>query len=149
MTVPNALPSYVPAGRYLCEIKSDPVQRASRFSEGKFYIELALQIRDTRGQFFEYPFRTNLKSPNYHQILIVCGGKIVENGVTEGPETLIGKKFVAEIGVKLSQDQKRTINELLKVTPYVPKKPAPEEKIEEPLEEIEPIVDDEGDTIPF
>jgi len=145
MSVPSALPTVVPAGKYLCEIVSDPVQKASTFpgQEGKFYLQLNLRIRSEKGEWFDYPLSTSLKSPRYHQILQVCGGRLLPNGVTQGPETLAGKQFIAEIGKKLSQDKKRQVNELLEVWAVTPPQPFPE------AAEPEELVDDEGETVAF
>ena len=149
MSVPAAMPSYVPAGRYLCRVADDPAEKASQFAEGKFYIELALQIQSERGEWFAFPLATTLKSPIYHEILRLCGGRLLESGITQPPETLIGKQFIAKIGERLSRDKKRTVNEVLQVLPYVSKKkPAPEE-LEEPTAEPEEPTDDEGGVVPF
>jgi predicted nuclease with RNAse H fold len=151
MTVPSALPTVVPAGRYLCEIAGDPVQKASQFAEGKFYLELSLRIRNEKGQWFDFPLSTTVKSPRYHQILQVCGGQLLPNGVTMAPESLIGKKFIAKITERLSRDGKRQVNEVLEVFPYVAKEKAAlatQEPVE-PTAEPEELTDDEGEVVPF
>lgn len=151
MSVPNALPTCVPTGKYLCRVISDPVQKASRFAEGKFYLEVALQIQNEKGNWFEFPLATTIKNPRYHEILQVCGGRILMNGITEGPETLVGRQFVAKIIERPSRDGKRQVNEITEVFPFAPKKKTaqPAEETEETPVETEPIVSDEGDVIPF
>jgi hypothetical protein len=151
MGVPSALPTVVPSGRYLCEIAGDPVQKASQFAENKFYLELSLRIRNEKGQWFDFPLSTTVKSPRYHQILQVCGGQLLPNGVTMAPETLIGRKFVAKITERLSRDGKRQVNEVLEVFPYVPKEKATpaNQQVIEPAAEAEELIDDEGEVVPF
>jgi len=146
MSVPSALPTVVPAGRYLCEIASDPVQKASTFpgQEGKFYLQINLKIRSEKGEWFEYPLSTSLKSPRYHAILQACGGKLLPNGVTQPPDVLVGKQFMAEIGKKLSQDNKRTVNELLEVWPCAAPQPVSETEKSE-----KQVTDDEEEPDPF
>jgi hypothetical protein len=148
LTVPNALPKTVPAGRYICRVVNDPVEKASSFpgQEGRTYLQLDLRIQNEDHEWFDYPLSTSIKSPSYHAILRVCGGKVLMNGMTQAPPTLVGCRFIAKIGERLSQDKKRQVNEILDVWPCQGPEPLPKEA---PAEAKEEILDDDGEPAPF
>lgn len=136
MPLPIAVPSVIPSGEYVAEIKADPEEKASQFNPAKTYFEMPLTLQNQRGEYFDFIFSFNPKTPAYHMLLEIVGGEKQPTGFTIPPkESYIGKKFVARITVRSAKnDKNRLVNEILSVEvykPFVNNKEDKEEKEEE------------------
>lgn len=144
MKLPNFEPSTIPAGEYLAEIVSDPVEKTSQFDTTKTYIELRLALQNPRGEHFEYIWNFTAKTPIYKDLLILLGGKQQISGIVVPPASYRGKFFAVSIIERPAKNDKaRLVNEIIRIMPY--EQPAPPPAIEEP--EIDQA--DDGVEVPF
>lgn len=149
MSLPIGVPSVVPSGEYVAEIKADPEEKASQFDSAKTYFEMPLTLQNQRGEYFDFIFVFNPKNPVYHRLLEILGGEKQPTGFTTPPkESYIGKKFVARITERSAKnDKNRLVNEILLVEVYKPLANAEESKKEKKEEKEK--AQSESDEIPF
>jgi len=117
MSMPNAIPSILPAGEYRCTILAEAEEKESRYDSSKTYFLLPLEVVDDAGESFDFRFCFSRKHPMYAAILKALGGVTDALGITSPPPRVEGKKFRATIIQRPHrQDATKTVNEIVSVT---------------------------------
>ena len=149
MTLPAAIPGVLPMGEYVCEIKAEAEKKASQFDPSKSYFELPLSVQNANGEYFDFNFVFNPKTPIYPDFLKLLGGQTQPTGIISPPlEPYVGKKFMARITERPAKnDKSRMVNEIIAVWLYNPEQ-NPEEKKEE-KNQSEPQQKETEDEVPF
>jgi len=131
--IPDAIPSVVPDGTYLCQLAKAITQRTSRFDPNRHYFEWPMILQDAKGNKFDFSFNFSPKSPIFAEILKLAGGKEVENGIVKPPQnSIIGKYFMAEISKRTQKnDKSKFANEIMRVWAYKHKEEAEKKAAEE------------------
>ena len=139
MNLPNFEPSTLPAGEYLAEIVSDPVEKTSQFDAAKTYLELGMTLQNPRGEHFEYTWTFNAKTPVYKNLLMLLGGTEQASGIVTPPNSYRGKFFsVSIIERPAKNDAARLVNEIIRIMPQ-----------REPEDNLPPELPDDDVEIPI
>jgi len=138
--LPDYQPTIVPMGEYIARIKTEVTEKTSQFDTTKTYRELGLRLKNENGEYFDYNWTFNAKTPVYKNLLLILGGKEQTSGVVKHPKTYIGRLFVATIIERAARnDKSRLVNEITKIMPYEEVEEPTEEEIEEGTEEDAPF----------
>ena len=132
-SLPDGVPTTIPAGFYLCQFAKNCTMRTSQFDPSQHYYELPLKVKDDGGNTFEFSFNFQPKSSIYISILKLAGSEELPSGVVKAPKnSIIGKFFMAEITRRQAKNDKtRLVNDIIKVWAYEPKKAANKRVAEE------------------
>jgi hypothetical protein len=141
-------PLTVPAGQYLAEITSEPVEKVSQWNPSGTYLEMTMTLQDQRGEHYKFTWRFNQKMPVYKDLLELFGGK-----ETHGRKVVLPENFRYQgklVNITLSEeapknDSSRLINKVVRIEKAQPidagtsdKKDAFPPVIHDPAEEPEP-----------
>ena len=137
--LPSFQTSLVPMGTYLAEVKAEIQAKASNFDTSRSYLELPLNLKSGRGEYFTFIWCFTERSPKLAELLLALGGRRLPSGnVQPPPGPYIGRKVMVSIGQRSAKGATdgRIVNEILSVWAYDEAAP-------------DPIVDDDGQTVPF
>jgi hypothetical protein len=140
----NYEPSTVPSARYIAEIRSDPIEKASQYKPGTTFKSVNLYLVAKDGMRFQMDWAFTERAPVYKALLLILGGQEQPSGHVTVPMPMIGRRFWATIIERPAKNDKtKLVNEITRVS-YYDETPPPEKTDATPK-----IVDDDGEVVPF
>lgn len=116
-----------------------PMSVRKMIANSRSYHELPFILKSKQGKYFPFTWCFTERSPKLAEFLLALGGRRLPSGnIQPPPGPYVGRKVMVSIGQRGAKGAKdgRLVNEILSVWVYDEAAP-------------DPIVDDEGQTVPF